>query len=58
MAWALSKNFNEKSLDELMELLAEPSSERQFIMYEALRKGADVETLFKRPTSNPGSSNR
>ena len=42
------KDFNKKSLDELMELLAEPSSERQFIMYEALRKGADPETLHKR----------
>ena len=40
-----AKDFHEKSLDDLMELLAEPSSERQFIMYEALRKGADVETL-------------
>jgi carbamoyl-phosphate synthase large subunit len=42
------KNFNEKSLEDLMELLAQPSSERQFIMYEALRKGADVETLSRR----------
>ena len=40
-----AKDFHAKSLDELMELLAEPSSERQFIMYEALRKGADVGTL-------------
>ncbi len=39
------KDFNTKSLDELMEMLSEPSSERQFIMYEALRKGATVETL-------------
>src|SRR4030042_222543 len=42
------KDFNKKSLDELMEMLSEPSSERQFIMYEALRKGASVETLFAR----------
>ena len=42
------KNFHEKSLDELMELLAEPSSERQFIMYEAIRKGADLETLHQK----------
>jgi len=42
------KDFNQKSLDELMDLLAEPSSERQFIMYEALRKGADVDALFKK----------
>ena len=39
------KDFNSKSLDELMEGLSEPSSERQFIMYEALRKGATVDTL-------------
>ena len=43
-----AKNFNKKSLDELMEMLAEASSERQFILYEALRKGADVETLHRK----------
>ncbi len=42
------KDFNTKSLDELMELLSEPSSERQFIMYEALRKGATVDTLHNK----------
>ena len=32
-----------------MEMLAEPSSERQFIMYEALRKGVSVDdTLFEK----------
>ena len=40
-----AKDFNTRSLDELMQLLAEPTSERQFVMYEALRKGASVETL-------------
>jgi len=40
-----AKDFNEKSLDELMNMLNKPSSERQFIMYEALRKGADIEEL-------------
>jgi carbamoyl-phosphate synthase large subunit len=29
-----------------MELLAEPSSERQFVMYEALRKGATIDDLY------------
>jgi carbamoyl-phosphate synthase large subunit len=48
-----AKNFHEKSLDELMELLIEPSSERQFIMYEALRKGASVETLYERTFIKP-----
>jgi len=41
-----AKNFNSLSLDELRKLLAEPSSERQFIMYEALRKGLGVEELY------------
>lgn len=40
-----AKDFNRKSLDELMNMLAYPTSERQFIMYEALRKGAAVEAL-------------
>jgi carbamoyl-phosphate synthase large subunit len=43
-----AKNFNKLSLDELLNLLSVPSSERQFIMYEALRKGADVETLYEK----------
>ena len=40
-----AKNFHNLSLDELMGLLSEPSSERQFIMYEALRQGATVDQL-------------
>ncbi|HQN66633.1 MAG TPA: carbamoyl-phosphate synthase large subunit [Smithellaceae bacterium] len=39
------KDFHARPLDELMELLSEPSSERQFIMYEALRKGASIDAL-------------
>jgi carbamoyl-phosphate synthase large subunit len=42
------KDFHEKNLDELMDSLTEPSSERQFIMYEALRKGADIDELCKK----------
>ena len=45
--------FNEKSPEELMELLAEPSSERQFIMYEALRKGVPVQDLYERTHIKP-----
>ncbi len=41
-----AKDFNQRSLDELLAMLAEPSSERQFIMYEALRKGANVDLLY------------
>ena len=43
-----ARDYNNKSLDELMALLKHPSSERQFIMYEALRKGADMEVLFRK----------
>ena len=42
------KDFHAKSLEELMDLLAAPSSERQFILYEALRKGADVGELHRK----------
>ncbi|MBP5198469.1 MAG: carbamoyl-phosphate synthase large subunit, partial [Lachnospiraceae bacterium] len=40
------KNFNEKSKEELLKALVTPSSERHFIMYEALRKGATVDEIF------------
>ncbi|MBR4416413.1 MAG: carbamoyl-phosphate synthase large subunit, partial [Victivallales bacterium] len=43
-----AKHFNSMSLQELMDLLNKPTSQRQFIMYEALRKGATVEDLFKK----------
>ena len=48
-----AKDFNQKSLDELMILLKHPSSERQFIMYEALRKGADIEELYLKTHIKP-----
>jgi len=43
-----AKDFQRKSLDELLAMLTQPTSERQFLMYEALRKGADVQTLHER----------
>jgi carbamoyl-phosphate synthase large subunit len=43
-----AKNFHDLSSDELMGLLSEPSSERQFIMYEALRKGITVDQLHEK----------
>ena len=43
-----AKNFHDLPLDELMNRLSHPSSERQFIMYEALRKGADIDALFEK----------
>jgi carbamoyl-phosphate synthase large subunit len=42
-----AKYFNQLSLEELMDRLKFPTSERQFVMYEALRKGARVEDLHK-----------
>jgi len=42
-----ARDFHEKSLEELLDLLREPSSERQFILYEALRKGADIVRLYE-----------
>ena len=41
-----AKDFKTLSLDRLKERLAAPSSERIFLMYEALRKGATVEELY------------
>jgi len=43
-----AKDFNKKSKEELMVLLAYPTSERQFVMYEALRKGATIDELHKK----------
>ena len=40
-----AKDFHQRSLPELLELLKWPSSERQFIIYEALRKGATVQEI-------------
>lgn len=47
------KHFHENSLEELMDLLSEPTSERQFMMYEALRKGASVEDLSRKTHIKP-----
>jgi len=48
-----ARDFHKKPLEALMDILGEPSSERQFIMYEALRKGADVKTLYERTYIKP-----
>lgn len=40
-----AENFNQLTLDELMSMIKDATSERQFIMYEALRKGADIDLL-------------
>ncbi|MCK9405910.1 MAG: carbamoyl-phosphate synthase large subunit [Methanothrix sp.] len=41
-----ARDYNSRSPEELMMLLKEPSSERQFILYEAIRKGADIQKLY------------
>lgn len=40
-----AKDFNTKTKDELLKMLITPSSERHFVMYEALRKGATVDEI-------------
>lgn len=42
-----AKDFAAKTKKELLKMLTIPTSERQFIMYEALRKGATVEELYE-----------
>ena len=42
-----AKNFDSLTKEELLQKLVTPSSERHFIMYEALRKGATVEEIFE-----------
>ena len=42
-----AKDYNAKTKEELMLMLANPSSDRHFIMYEALRKGASVDEIFE-----------
>ncbi|MDY0033903.1 MAG: carbamoyl-phosphate synthase large subunit, partial [FCB group bacterium] len=42
-----ARDFHQKPLEELMVLLKHPTSERQFVMYEALRKGADIQELYR-----------
>jgi carbamoyl-phosphate synthase large subunit len=48
-----AKNFHELDLDTLMGMMGEPSSERQFIMYEALRKGAGVDEIHAKTHLKP-----
>ncbi len=40
-----AKDFDTKTKDELLQMLITASSERHFIMYEALRKGATVDEI-------------
>ena len=42
-----AKDFDTKSKQELLDMLLYPSSERYFIIYEALRKGATPDEIFE-----------
>ena len=48
-----AKDFHDRELEDLLDMLAEPSSERHFIMYEALRKGASTDLLSARTHVKP-----
>ncbi len=48
-----AKDYNCRPLPELMQLLNEPSSDRQWIMYESLRKGATVDELYAKTYIKP-----
>ena len=41
-------DFHEQSKDELLRQISTPSSKRQFIMYEAFRKGATIDEVHER----------
>ncbi len=41
-----ARDYHTKSKEALLQMLITPSSDRHFIMYEALRKGASVEEIF------------
>jgi len=42
-----AKNFHDLSKEDLLEKLRFPTSERQFIIYEALRKGATIDEIWQ-----------
>ncbi|MCI5952941.1 MAG: carbamoyl-phosphate synthase large subunit, partial [Anaerostipes sp.] len=42
-----AKDFDSKSKEELLKMLVTPTSERHFVMYEALRKGATVDEIYE-----------
>ena len=43
-----AKDFHSRPLKELLDLLDQPTSERQFVLYEALRQGADIALLAQK----------
>ena len=53
-----ARDFHQKPLEELMVLLKHPTSERQFVMYEALRRARTSRSCTASHTSNRGSLSR
>jgi carbamoyl-phosphate synthase large subunit len=48
-----AKDFHERPLEDLMRMLTNPTSERQFLLYEAIRKGASLEELYRKTYIKP-----
>ncbi len=48
-----AKDFHKRTLAQLLDMLSQPTSERQFLMYEALRKGATTEQLYAKTFIKP-----
>ena len=48
-----AKDFNFRSKEELLKMLARPTGERLFVLYEAMRKGVTVDELFKLTSIKP-----
>ncbi|MCL2102799.1 MAG: carbamoyl-phosphate synthase large subunit, partial [Syntrophorhabdaceae bacterium] len=48
-----AKDFNSRPLPVLMDMLNDATSERQFIMYEAIRKGATTQALHEKTHIKP-----
>jgi carbamoyl-phosphate synthase large subunit len=48
-----ANNYQELPLNDLLGRLSEPSSERQFIIYEALRRGASIDQLYEMTRIKP-----
>jgi carbamoyl-phosphate synthase large subunit len=48
-----AKDFHERPLEDLLRMLNNPTSERQFLLYEALRKGASIDDLYRKTYIKP-----
>lgn len=48
-----ARDFADRTKEELLNMLVTASSERHFIMYEALRKGAAIDEIFERTRVKP-----